>query len=134
MDNISYIHGALHRMFCALCTCISIAKIIHFPVSILIDNWEDHDVAGNRFADAVFAVNGTRYTVGNGAIALYPAFGASDDYAASEGVDISTTIELPGGGSYGFDLPAERITPVVQETWAGAQELFRFIAENYPVV
>jgi len=100
---------------------------------LLIENWEDHDIAGNRFADAIFAVNGTRYTVGNGAIELYPAFGASDDYAAEQGVDISTTIELPGGGSYGFDLPAERIYPVVEETWEGMKELFAFIAENYDV-
>ncbi|KAG4072008.1 hypothetical protein HA402_010945 [Bradysia odoriphaga] len=99
----------------------------------LIENWEDHDVAGNRFADAIFAVNGTRYTVGNGAIELYPAFGASDDYAAEQGVDISTTIELPGGGNYGFDLPAERIYSVVEETWEGMLELFAFIAENYSV-
>lgn len=101
---------------------------------LLIENWEDHDVAGNRFGDAIFAVNGTRYTVGNGAIELYPAFGASDDYAAAQGVDISATIELPGGGSYGFDLPAERIYSVVEETWEGMLELFAFIAENYPVL
>lgn len=108
-------------------------EIRSFFLSLLIENWEDHDIAGNLFGDAIFAVNGTRYTVGNGAIELYPAFGASDDYAAQQGVDISATVELPGGGSYGFDLPAERIYPVVEETWTGMQELFRFIAENYPV-
>jgi len=79
-------------------------------------------------------VNGTSYLVGNGAIALYPAFGASDDYAAAQGVDISVTIELPGGGTYGFDLPAERIIPVVEETMVGLEALFEFIAETYPVI
>lgn len=78
-------------------------------------------------------MNGTRYTVGNGAIELYPAYGASDDYAAFAGAELAATIELPGGGTYGFDLPAERIASVVQETWIGFEELFRFIAETYPV-
>jgi len=100
---------------------------------ILIDNWEEQDRAGRAFADAVYAVNGTRYTVGNGAFALYPAYGASDDYAASQGATISTTIELPGGGQYGFDLPPERISSVVQETWEGLEELFHFIVDNYPL-
>lgn len=75
---------------------------------------------------------GTRYTVGNGAIELYPAYGASDDYGAFAGADLSATIELPGGGSYGFDLPADRIAAVVHETWIGFEALFEHLAETYP--
>lgn len=52
---------------------------------------------------------------------------------AFAGADLAATIELPGGGSYGFNLPAERIAPVVQETWVGFEELFEYIAETYPV-
>lgn len=86
-------------------------------------------MVGRRFADAVYQVNGTAYTIGNAAIELYIGFGYSDDYSASRGVDVSTTIELPCGGSYGFDLPANRIQSVVQETWLGLEEMLHYVAE-----
>lgn len=94
-----------------------------------MDNWEEHEVVGNRFADAVRRVNGTEYTVGNAAIELYIGFGYSDDYSAFRGVDVSTTIELPGGGSYGFDIPANRIQSVVEETWLGLEEMLHYVAD-----
>ncbi|XP_037029998.1 carboxypeptidase B-like [Bradysia coprophila] len=96
---------------------------------VKVDNWEEHEIVGNRFADAVSRVNGTTYTIGNAAIELYIGFGYSDDYSAFRGVDISTTIELPGGGSYGFDLPASRIQSVVDETWMGIEEMLHYVAE-----
>lgn len=74
-------------------------------------------------------MNGTSYTIGNAAIELYVGFGYSDDYSAFRGVDISTTIELPGGGSYGFDLPSTRIASVVHETWMGLEEMLHYVAE-----
>ncbi|KAJ6635727.1 Carboxypeptidase B [Pseudolycoriella hygida] len=96
---------------------------------VKVDNWEDHEIVGRRFADAVHKVNGTSYTIGNAAIELYIGFGYSDDYSAFRGVDISTTIELPGGGSYGFDIPASRIQSVVKETWMGLEEMLHYVAE-----
>lgn len=104
MDNISCTLGGTTCMYNKQIRTLSrvIQNFIHFK-SILIDNWEVQDRAGRRFADAVYAVNGTSYTVGNGAIELYPAYGASDDYAASQDIDISTTIELPGNQILNFD-------------------------------
>jgi len=98
---------------------------------VKIDNWEDHEMVGNIFAYAVREVNGTSYTVGNAAIELYTGYGFSDDYAAFKGIEISTTIELPGGGSYGFDIPASRIESVVQETWAGLEEMLHYVADEH---
>lgn len=83
---------------------------------------------GRLFADRILETTGTNYTVGNSAIALYPAFGASDDYSAFLGVETSFTFELPGGGRNGFDLPAERLFAVVTETWNGFREVLRYIA------
>lgn len=74
-------------------------------------------------------MNGTPYTVGNAAIELYTGYGFSDDYTAFRGIDISTTVELPGGGGAGFDLPASRIESVVYETWMGLEEMLRYVAE-----
>lgn len=81
---------------------------------------------GHIFADNIYRATRTRYTVGNAAIALYPAYGASDDYAAFVDVETAFTIELPGGGQYGFDLPAERIQSVMEETWIGFSNVFQF--------
>lgn len=85
---------------------------------------------GQRFADAVYNVNGTSFAVGNAALLLYTAYGGGSDYAASQ-IGMSATIELPGGGSAGFDLPADRIEPVVYETWMGLEEILHYIAEVY---
>lgn len=93
----------------------------------MIANWQEHDDLGQRFANAIFQTYGTRYTVGNSAILLYPAYGASDDYAASLGVNLAYTIELPGGGVLGFDLPPSRIANVVHETWMGFQEMLKYV-------
>lgn len=85
---------------------------------------------GHLYANAILAATGTPYTVGNGAIELYPAYGASDDYAAYSGVPLSFTFELPGGGQYGFDLPANRLYQVVTETWTGFYQVLRYAATH----
>jgi len=94
-----------------------------------IDNWEDHEIVGQRFANAIYNVNGTTFLVGNAAMLLYTAYGGGSDYAAFQGIEISSTIELPGGGDYGFDLPASRIIPVVEETWMGLEQILHYVAE-----
>ncbi|XP_023337443.1 carboxypeptidase B isoform X2 [Eurytemora carolleeae] len=58
---------------------------------------------------------GNKYTVGSAAKVLYPAAGGSDDWAMSEGIKFSYTIELPDTGSHGFILPANQIIPVSKE-------------------
>lgn len=75
-------------------------------------------------------MNGTVFRVGNAADLLYTAFGGGSDYAASV-VGMSATIELPGGGDAGFDLPAYRIEPVVQETWMGLEQILHYVADVY---
>lgn len=98
--------------------------------SVLIDNWQLHDDIGHVFADAIFNATGTNYTVGNAAIVLNPEFGASDDYAASVGVQASFTFELTGGGEYGFDLPVEQLNEVITEAWIGFREVYAFAAAH----
>lgn len=81
---------------------------------------------GHIYADNILRATGTRYEVGNSAIALYPASGGSDDYAISVGVETAFTIELPGGGRYGFDMPADRLNSVLEETWIGFSHIFAY--------
>lgn len=96
---------------------------------------EDQDVLdalGRRVATAIAAVNGTVYNVGGSASLLYEAAGASVDYMKGVGgVALSYTIELPGGGDIGFDLPPSRILAVVKETFEGMREFHTYIKANY---
>lgn len=70
-----------------------------------------------------------KYLVGNSGAALnYLAAGASDDYAYAVGeTKLAYTLELPSGGSSGFDLPPARIDQVVKESWQGIIVLARYV-------
>jgi hypothetical protein len=92
----------------------------------LIKNWKEHQAVGEDFAKAVRQYSGVSYEVGNSAEVLYAAFGASDDYVASQGARLAFTLELTGGGSSGFDLPPSQLKTVVEETFAG----FKVLAIN----
>jgi len=82
--------------------------------------------------DAASLAGSTKYLVGNSGAALnYLASGASDDYAYGVGgIKYAYTLELPGGGSAGFDLPPSRIAQVVKESWAGILVFARHIIAN----
>lgn len=62
------------------------------------------------------AISGTKYSVGSSGSLLYPASGASDDWAKGRlGIKYTYTIELRDSGRYGFILPAEFIEGTAQE-------------------
>ncbi|KAJ3660726.1 hypothetical protein Zmor_005162 [Zophobas morio] len=99
--------------------------------NVLPSNWRELDDLGQKVNDAIRAVSGTRYTVGSSTQVLYAAAGASDDWAMGvAGIDLVYTIELPGGGSYGFDLPASRIQGVVVETFEGFKVYADYVLNN----
>ncbi|XP_058121444.1 carboxypeptidase B-like [Anopheles ziemanni] len=92
-----------------------------------VTNQAAHIALGEQARDAVTAVGGPRYVVGNSAEILYTANGCSDDYAAAVvGAQFAYTLELTGGGSQGFDLPASQILAVATQTF----EIFRTMANN----
>ncbi|GAB0095518.1 carboxypeptidase B [Sergentomyia squamirostris] len=96
------------------------------------DNHAQLQALGDTVADEIYRVHGRRYTVGNSAILLYPAAGASDDYAAAEhNIQLAYTVELTGGGSTGFDLPPDMILPVSIENLTGMRVYAQYIADNY---
>ncbi|XP_026480022.1 carboxypeptidase B-like [Ctenocephalides felis] len=101
-------------------------------IAELPDNWEDLDDLGKRAAKALQAVSGTKYEVGCSTIVLYAAAGASDDFAFAVGESpYAYTVELPGGGSNGFNPPPERILPTCQETMAAFEVFAKHIADVY---
>lgn len=118
----------------AYLTLHSYGQYLLYPwgyADILCDNWKELDDLGQNINAAISAVNGTTYTVGGSTQVLYAAAGASDDWAmGGAGIDIVYTIELPGGGTYGFDLPAERIKDVAVETFEGFKVIADYVAKN----
>lgn len=112
----------------------SYGQYILYPwgwTSALPDNADQLHALGSEVGTAIYAVDGTRYTVGSSTNVLYAASGASDDWVfAVGGAPLSYTLELPGGGSYGFDLPASRILDVCVETWEGIKVYHDYIANS----
>nr|ATU82441.1 venom M14 protease [Lethocerus distinctifemur] len=77
---------------------------------VLPKDWQDLDKLARVAEKALSSVYGTRYQVGSSTRILGPAAGGSDDWMkARAGVKYSYTIELPGGGDDGFDLPESKI-------------------------
>lgn len=70
-------------------------------------------------------IDDKNYRVGPSGSLLYPAAGASDDWAKSIGIKYTYTIELRDEGRYGFVLPATLIQPTAQE----AEVFVRTVAE-----
>ncbi|KAF2889624.1 hypothetical protein ILUMI_16550 [Ignelater luminosus] len=77
-------------------------------------------------------VQGTIYKVGTSTNVLYAAAGGSDDWVKGvAGIELAYTIELPGGGSEGFDPPPEQIPSIVTETWAGVKGYHHYIQGKF---
>lgn len=105
-----------------------------FAFDLYVNNWNDHQTAGDRWRSAILArgADATDYEVGNSADILYTANGASDDHAISIGrAKMAFTVELPQRGNTGFVYPEEFIYDLVQETFIGYRELGLYIAETY---
>lgn len=98
----------------------------------LPETWQDLDEVSQAGAAAIKSATGTRYTVGSSTNVLYAAAGGSDDWAFAEAeVPISITMELPGGGSGGFNPPASSIEKIVKESWVGIKAMAEKVAEKY---
>uniref|UniRef100_A0A182JA42 Peptidase M14 domain-containing protein n=1 Tax=Anopheles atroparvus TaxID=41427 RepID=A0A182JA42_ANOAO len=94
--------------------------------------WENVDAVAQAGAAAIRNATGTRYTVGSSTNVLYAAAGGSDDWAfAVADVPISITMELPGGGSAGFNPPPSRIEEIVKESFEGIRAMALLVAKNY---
>ncbi|XP_016927025.3 zinc carboxypeptidase [Drosophila suzukii] len=84
-------------------------------------NFDDMMEVAKAFGDAVESLPyGTVYRYGSSSGILYPASGATIDWAYNEqGVEISYTIEFRDTGRYGFILPPVHIIPNAEEALVG---------------
>lgn len=113
----------------------SYGKFLLYPwgyTSDLPADWKELHLLASDANYAISSLRGTRYTVGSSTNVLYVAAGGSDDWCKGVGgVNLSYTIELPGGGRFGFDLPTDQISGVVQETWLGVKVFSDYIKYKF---
>ncbi|XP_047501681.1 carboxypeptidase A2-like isoform X2 [Penaeus chinensis] len=118
-DSLTNLKGRLKAYF----ALHSFSQKWMFPYGYNFEKPENYDEqlrVASIGAEALFAVNGTEYSVGSQAITIYPSAGTAVDWVYdSLGVPYTYIIELPDKGDYGFLLPPSFIIPVGQETWAG---------------
>ncbi|CAI5451763.1 unnamed protein product [Caenorhabditis angaria] len=87
---------------------------------------------GKMMATAIQNLHGTQYNVMNSGDGLYPAAGASDDWAKSRGIKYSFTMELSPSDDYtGFILPEDRIFQVNRETFQALTTLVRVVSQEF---
>lgn len=99
---------------------------------VSIENSDLHEEIGELARTAIYNVDGTAYKLGNAATTLYRSSGNSRDFATGvAGIDMAFTIELPGGGSQGFDIPPQRIRGVVHETFIGFHSIAKSIKATF---
>lgn len=101
----------------------SYSQLILFPYGYTDEHASNHDdlqQIGDRAKDALAKRYGTKYTVGNIYDAIYPAAGASMEWAYGKlDVKLAYTYELrpKAGGADGFVLPPDQIIPTSLETF-----------------
>nr|XP_046468152.1 uncharacterized protein LOC124212306 [Neodiprion pinetum] len=100
--------------------------------SELPDNEEELRTLAEAADEALSTLRGTRYTIGTSTNVLYAAAGGSDDWVKGvAGVELAYTLELPGGGNFGFDLPASEIVLVGQETFLAIRVFGEYIENKF---
>lgn len=112
----------------------SYGQYILYPwgyTSALPDDEPELKSLGRSVNSAISSLRGTRYTIGTSTNVLYAAAGGSDDYAKGVvGIELSYTLELPGG-RWGFDPPASEIKSVVKETWLGVKVFGEHVQKKF---
>ncbi|KAF2896454.1 hypothetical protein ILUMI_09719 [Ignelater luminosus] len=112
----------------------SYGQLILYPWSYTTEKPEDHeelDALGELVAESIKKVANTNYVVGSSTSILREIAGSSSDWVKGVGgVALSYTIELPGG-VWGFQLPPEKILPVVVETWKGLKTFHEYTEKKF---
>lgn len=114
----------------------SYSSFLLYPFSfdfVYINNWRKHRELCQLYVDTVNRITRFKpYSYGHSASEFYLANGVSDDYVIGEAkAEMSIVIELPGGGSHGYDFPEEDIKDLVHETFQGLKQVGGFVGNNF---
>lgn len=111
----------------------SYASFLLYPYSfdfVYIANWKQHQELCKIYADTLNRITKfDPYTFGHSASEFYLASGVSDDHESK----MAIVVELPGGGTKGFDFPEEDIEALVIETFQGLREFGLYVGKNFYV-
>lgn len=120
LSNILNHHQKRIVMYISLHSYSQLFLVPYGHARMYPENYEDLKKVANAGMSGVYSLRGTSYKFGTSAILLYPASGASDDYAYTIAkIKLAYTIELPDTGEYGFLAPPREIIPIGQETTIG---------------
>lgn len=114
----------------------SYASFLLYPYSfdfVYISNWKQHQELCKIYVDTLNRITKFEpYTFGHSASEFYLANGVSDDHVISEAqAKMSIVVELPGGGTRGFDFPEEDIEDLVKETFEGLKAFGVYVSEKF---
>lgn len=114
----------------------SYASFLLFPYSfdsIYIENWKQHRELCQIFVETVNRITKfDPYTFGHSATDFYRAHGVSDDFAVGVAdAEMAIVVELPGGGSQGYDFPEDDLEDLLKETFEGLRQFALYVGENF---
>ncbi|KAK8726277.1 hypothetical protein OTU49_010182, partial [Cherax quadricarinatus] len=102
-----------------------------YTASVIRSNAGRLGTVGTGMAEAILAGEQVTYMVGSPGELLYPASGASDDYAAGVGdIPLVYTLELRDTGAAGFILPKELIRPTINDAWLAIKYLGNHVIQT----
>ncbi|KAK5642670.1 hypothetical protein RI129_008837 [Pyrocoelia pectoralis] len=96
--------------------------------------YDDSELRGlaEKVNAAIVEAGGNSYEIGTSTNVLGAAAGGSDDWAKGvAGIELSYTIELPAGGSGGFNPSPTEISGHVQQTFEGVVVYGEYIANKF---
>lgn len=108
----------------------SYSQLLMFPYGFTFDhvaNYKTLDAIAGEAVRQLTRLYNTAYRYGAIAETIYPAAGASLDWAYIEGVKYSFVFELRDRGRYGFLLPESEIKPTCEETMVAVKYIFHYV-------
>lgn len=120
--------------FKAFLTFHSYGQFILYPWGydrVVPPDHKDLDRVGKLAAQRMKTIEGKSYSVGPSGSLLYPAAGASDDWAKGAlGIKYTYTVEMRDSGRHGFILPATQIEKSGEEAMEFVQTVAQAVDEE----
>ncbi|XP_066477618.1 mast cell carboxypeptidase A-like [Tiliqua scincoides] len=117
----------------AYLTIHSYSQMLLFPYGYTFEKTSNHEELtelAKGAAKAIFSLYGKEYKYGTSATVLYSSSGCSDDWAYTQGIKYSFTLELRDTGKYGFLLPESQIKSTSKEIMLAVKFIANYILSH----
>ncbi|XP_043916390.1 carboxypeptidase B-like [Protopterus annectens] len=108
----------------------SYSQLLMFPYGFTynhVANYKILNTIAGKAVSQLTSLYNTAYRYGAVAETIYPAAGASLDWAYEEGIKYSFVFELRDTGRYGFLLPESEIKPTCEETMVAVKYILKYV-------